>query len=309
MADKAEAPLDDLMMAMDVVDTLRHDEALVRKELGSENRDARMIERLREIYASQGIDVPDHILEAGVEGLKEDRFVYNPPAGGISRFFALLYVTRMSWSKWLAAVVVVLVLAGAGWQFLVVAPRERAAEALQVELAQELPARLNELTSRIEGLTSNPDILAEARATREDGLVAAQDGEADAARRAAEDLSGVAAALAESFTIRIVSRPGTPTGVTRIPDANRSAKNYYLLVEALDGDGNPIPRKVVSEEDGKTRDVTIWAQRVKKSVFDRIRRDKETDGIVQETELGIKRRGELDISWSAGVESGAITQW
>ncbi len=115
MADKAEAPLDDLMMAMDVVDTLRHDEALVRKELGSENRDARMIERLREIYASQGIDVPDHILEAGVEGLKEDRFVYNPPAGGISRFFALLYVTRMSWSKWLAAVVVVLVLAGAGW--------------------------------------------------------------------------------------------------------------------------------------------------------------------------------------------------
>ncbi len=309
MADKAEAPLDDLMMAMDVVDTLRHDEALVRKELGSENRDARMIERLREIYASQGIDVPDHILEAGVEGLKEDRFVYNPPAGGISRFFALLYVTRMSWSKWLAAVVVLLVLAGAGWQFLVVAPRERAAEALQVELAQELPARLNELTSRIEGLTSNPDILAEARATREDGLVAAQDGEADAARRAAEDLSGVAAALAESFTIRIVSRPGTPTGVTRIPDANRSAKNYYLLVEALDGDGNPIPRKVVSEEDGKTRDVTIWAQRVKKSVFDRIRRDKETDGIVQETELGIKRRGELDISWSAGVESGAITQW
>ncbi len=115
--------------------------------------------------------------------------------------------------------------------------------------------------------------------------------------------------MAESFTIRIVSRPGTPTGVTRIPDANRSAKNYYLLVEALDGDGNPIPRKVVSEEDGKTRDVTIWAQRVKKSVFDRIRRDKETDGIVQETELGIKRRGELDISWSAGVESGAITQW
>ncbi len=309
MAEKAEAPLDDLMMAMDVVDTLRHDQSLVMKELGAEDRDARMIERLREVYAAQGIDVPDHILEAGVEGLKEDRFVYSPPSSGTSRLLALAYVSRMKWAKWLGALLLVLVLAGAGWQFLVVAPRERAAEALQLELSQQLPARLATLSKRISGLTDNPDTLAEASRLMENGLTAAQDGKAEAARKAAADLDSLVADLAAVFEVRIVSRPKTPTGVTRIPDVNRQTKNYYLVVEAIDPDGNALKRSIVSEEDGKIHEVNIWAQRVSKAVFDRIRRDKQADGIVQETLIGNKERGQRTISWISGVQQGAITEW
>lgn len=72
------APLDELMMAMDVVDTLRHDERIALKELGSDERDAAMIQRLREIYTSQGIEVSDRLLREGVENLKQNRFVYSP---------------------------------------------------------------------------------------------------------------------------------------------------------------------------------------------------------------------------------------
>ncbi|WP_417670931.1 DUF6384 family protein [Roseibium sp.] len=309
MADKADAPLDDLMMAMDVVDTLRHDEALVRKELNADNRDEGMIKRLKELYAAQGIDVPDHILRAGVEGLKEDRFVYAPPTSGFSRFLALTYVTRMTWSKWLAALALVIVITGAGWQFLVVGPRERAAEALRIELAQELPARLTDLSERIKGLTNDDTLTAKADALRGDGLAAAADGKAEASRKAATDLQDLATALAQSFEVHIVSRPGTPTGVTRIPDVNRNTKNYYLVVEARDSDSKPLSYNVVSEEDGKSESVTIWAQRVSKAVFDRVRRDKEQDGIVQDTLLGTKKRGEEDIGWKSGVGEGAITQW
>jgi len=309
MAEKADAPLDDLMMAMDVVDTLRHDDAVVMKELGAEDRDAGMIERLREIYAAQGIEVPDHILKAGVEGLKEDRFVYNPPASGFSRFLALAYVSRLAWSKWLAIVLVVLVIAGAAWQFLVVAPRERAAEALQVELAEELPNRLSVLAERVAGLTDNSDLLAEADRLKTDGITAAGDGKVEAARKAASDLDRLAADLAAVFEVRIVSRSGTPTGVTRIPDVNRNVNNYYLVVEAINPDGKAIARPIVSEEDGKTSSVTIWAQRVSKAAFDAVRRDKENDGIVQKTLIGEKRRGEREIDWASGVQEGAITEW
>ncbi|WP_417689810.1 DUF6384 family protein [Roseibium sp.] len=309
MAEKAEAPLDDLMMAMDVVDTLRHDEVLVQKELSADTRDEGMIKRLKDLYAAQGIDVPDHILQAGVEGLKQDRFVYAPPASGFSRSLALLYVTRGSWSKWLAGLLVAAIIGIAGWQFLVVAPRERAAEALRIELTQDLPARLAELSDRVKGLTDNQALQTRADTLRADGLSAAADGKAEAARKAASDLQALAATLAQSYDVQIVSRPGTPTGVTRIPDANRNAKNYYLVVEGIDADGKAVPLPVVSEEDGKSELVTIWAQRVSKAVFDRVRRDKEDDGIVQQTRLGTKKRGETDIDWISGVETGAITKW
>ncbi len=50
--------LDDLMLAMDVVDTLRHEERLVTRELNEAAREAELVERLRSIYASQASTFP-----------------------------------------------------------------------------------------------------------------------------------------------------------------------------------------------------------------------------------------------------------
>ncbi len=309
MADKPDAPLDDLMMAMDVVDTLRHDEQLVAKELGADNRDERMIARLREIYASQGIEVPDHILQAGVEGLKEDRFVYAPPSAGAMRLLAHIYVARMTWSKWLGGLVLACVILVAGWQLLVVAPRERAAAALQVELTREIPETLTTLSQRIAGLNPEKSALDEAQRLIDIGQTAAKDRKIEAARKAVADLRTLASELAAVYDVRIVSRPGTPTGVTRIPDANPNANNYYLVVEAIGPDGKVVERTVKSEEDGEEKKVTIWAQRVPESTFERVRKDKEKDGIVQDNLLGTKVRGKLGIDWKDVVETGAITTW
>ena len=71
--------LDDVMIAMDVVDTLRHREDLVRRELNEEGREGELIARLRQIYHDQGIEVPDSVLADGVKALKDSRFVYTPP--------------------------------------------------------------------------------------------------------------------------------------------------------------------------------------------------------------------------------------
>ncbi|HXK56547.1 MAG TPA: DUF6384 family protein, partial [Gammaproteobacteria bacterium] len=49
--------LSDVMLAMDVVDTLRHRRLLVERELQSDQRDEKLIDRLRDIYRSQGIEV------------------------------------------------------------------------------------------------------------------------------------------------------------------------------------------------------------------------------------------------------------
>ncbi len=41
--------LDELMLAMDVVDTIRHQDTIVTRELDEGRRDADLIERLRQI--------------------------------------------------------------------------------------------------------------------------------------------------------------------------------------------------------------------------------------------------------------------
>ncbi len=81
---KKAAPLDEVMLAMDVVDTLRHRQDLVTRELDGTAREGQLIERLREVYRQQGIEVPDHILKEGVSALAESRFVYDPPPPGFN---------------------------------------------------------------------------------------------------------------------------------------------------------------------------------------------------------------------------------
>src|SRR5690554_6424903 len=86
--------LDEVMLAMDVVDTLRHRETLIAKELAEGAREEDMVARLRQVYAAQGIEVPDRILREGVDALKENRFVYTPEGSPGARRWALLWVRR-----------------------------------------------------------------------------------------------------------------------------------------------------------------------------------------------------------------------
>ena len=93
------ATLDELMLAMDVVDTLRHREILVERELNEEAREQQLIDRLRALYKSQGIEVPDSIIAEGVKALKEDRFVYTPPGPSFARTLATFWVRRATYGS------------------------------------------------------------------------------------------------------------------------------------------------------------------------------------------------------------------
>lgn len=98
------------MLAMDVVDTLRHQVDLAEHALSERERDAALVARIRSIYAGQGIEVSDAVIVEGVEALKRDRFVYRPPRAGPGRLLARMYVARdRAWPWLLAAGVLVAV--------------------------------------------------------------------------------------------------------------------------------------------------------------------------------------------------------
>jgi hypothetical protein len=300
-AERPPAQLDDVMLAMDVVDTLRHDQKVTERELAAADREEDLIERLREIYRNQGIEVPDEILRQGVRALREERFVYKPPRESLSVRLARLYVTRARWGKWALGAIAALGI-GAG----TLAYQSYSAS---LELSQRIPAALATLAGDINREATVEEARTRAAALVIDGQTAARDGKADAARQALADLERLRDELRAEYDVRIVSRPGESTGVWRRPRGNPTAMNFYLIVEAIGRDGRPVSRAITSEEDGRSRVVSKWGVRVPESLYREVEADKRRDGIIQNPILGRKARGQLEPVWRQALPGGAITSW
>jgi hypothetical protein len=301
--------LDELMMAMDVVDTIRHRELMVEREMGEGARDEALRKRLREIYQGQGLEVTDRIIDEGIKALKESRFVYTPPAPSFNRTLAYMWVARGRIGTLLGVLVAAIVIGWAGYQFGVLAPRERAAEAARIELTETLPKSLKTPHDAIMAMTQQEGARNQANGLLAAGQTALHRGDTASARKAAEGLRDLQQQLEQTYQLRIVSRPGEDTGVFRIPDVNESARNYYLIVEAIGPDGRAINVPIYNEEEGKTVSASKWGVRVSEDIFERVKADKSDDGIVQNAVLGEKIRGELEPRYSMPVLGGKITSW
>jgi hypothetical protein len=292
-------PLDDLMLAMDVVDTLRHRASLVERELNADERDQQLIDRLREVYAAQGIEVPDHVLAEGVTALKEDRFKYTPPEPGFSVSLARLYVNR---SRWLTPLLIALGIAAAAWlgyALLVTGPRNRRLRELPQQIAAQRQA-IDEL-SRVSGAKEEAKKIASA-AQR-----AVNERDEKAVQQALGELQDLRARLERTYELRIVSEGST--GVWRIPDVNQAARNYYIIVQPVASDGEILTLPITSEEDGRTKSVNKWGLRVDEDTFNQVAADKKDDGIIQRNQFGIKSAGYLEPTYLIKTTGGAITSW
>jgi hypothetical protein len=301
--------LDETMLAMDVVDTLRHADRLVERELSGDERAATLRARLREIYASQGIEVPDRILDSAVAGLEERRFAYTPTPPSFARTLATAWATRERWGRFALFGALALCLAAGGWWFGVQAPAERARLAEQRELTEGLPAALAAELARVRAATRDAAVIDRAQRLAQEGEAAARAGALADARQRLASLSELQRTLSQEYEVRIVSRPGEPSGVWRVPQANPRARNFYLVVEAVDRAGHPVEVTQTSEEDGKVARVTRWGLHVPAAEFERVRQDKLRDGLIDQPVIGVKRAGTLAPEWSIPVSGGAILQW
>lgn len=303
------APLSEVMLAMDVVDTLRHQSDLVTRELGASAREAELITRLRKIYHDQGIEVPDHILMEGVKALAESRFTYSPPPESWKTALARLYVTRKRWGVPVLALLAGLVIMVGGY-FLVYRPLEAGrAEAARIELAEGLPARMDQLYEQIFNETKVQSALERAQPLVARGKAAAARGDRAAALEAVAQLEAIHQTLLAEYSLRIVNREGESTGIWRFPEANSDATNFYIVVEAIGLDGTPLALPVENEETGQTETVAMWAVRVPEVTYESVRADRLDDGIIQRNILGIKQYGFLETDYTMPVLDGAITRW
>lgn len=303
------AALDEVLMAMDVVDTIRHREQILARDLDTAGREEDLVERLKDIYRAQGIDVPERILRDGVKALEERRFTYAPTPPGLSRRLALIYITRDRWWKPVAAATA-LVLGGlALYQVTVAGPEAARERAAIVALTETLPAELAAARQGIDEVSEDEGALRIADALELQGREALEAGDRDAAEAAIADLRTLEADLARSYRVRIVQDPDDFSGVFREAVDDPSVNNFYLIVEAVDASGRVLEVPVTSEEDRRSARVTRWGQRVSKSVFDAMAADKREDRIIDNAIIGEKKPGRLYPDYDVSTPGGAILEW
>jgi len=299
----AAVRLDDEMLTMDVADTLRRG---IDVPAGA-GREA-LSTALRSVYREQGLELDDSVLTAGIDAATDGRFAYRPARGPLAGL-ARLYVARRRWGPpVLAAVLVVGV--GLGAYFFGYRPyRASLREQARLELTQGLPAQMDALYSTIFNETKVTTAASEAADIRDRGKAAAAKGDRLGADQAVADLTALRDRLEEDYTLRIVDSNGVKPGFWAFPTNNAEATNYYIVVEAIDTQGNVLSLPITSEDTGQTQVVSRWGLRVPQAVYDAVMADKQDDGIIEHSLVGFKQDGFLDVDYAVPILGGTLTQW
>ncbi len=301
--------LDEVMIAMDVVDTLRHREDLIRRELDEAGREAELIARLKEIYQQQGIDVPDRVLEQGVKALKESRFVYTPPPPSWKRTILEAWARRGALGKRvLVALAILLVLAGVVY-FGLVRPAQLAQQQALIEATETLPRAIRTAHSDIQQIATDEAARSRADALLADGERAIRDRDLTGMRRVNAELAQLLDTVSTEYTLRIVSEPGKLTGLWLSPPGWFRERRYYLIVEPVTPDGHKLTLPIRDEVTGETKNVRQFGVRVPQKTYDAVAEDKRPDGIVDNNLFGVKLRGRLQVDYRMPFEGGTINTW
>ncbi len=290
--------LDDVMLAMDVVDTLRSDAVLLERDLNADEREQQLVDRLKVIYNNQGIDVPQRILREGVKALDDDRFAYTPYKGG---FVSKAYISRGRWGKPALVGLTMIAFAVAAEYALIEMPKKREIKRIERVLNEDVPETL--------ALAKTPEIRSRITALSAEGAAALKAKDTGEAKDISDALSALGTDLNQNYIVRIVSRPGESSGVFRIPDDAPNARNYYLIVEGIDVRGKTVNILVNSEEDQKSKRVKIWGVRVPFAVYQSVSADKRDDQIIQNAVIGVKKRGFLKPEYKIETDGSRILDW
>ncbi len=296
-----KAALEDVMVAMDVVDTLRHQQGIAERELNNHARRERLLKRLKDMYVAQGIDVPEAVLLEGIAALEEERFRYTPVERSWRTKLAELWVSRKRWGRPIGFLSVIGAALWAVYFVLEILPQRQLADSLPLDVRQTLKV--------IEGQAKNPAIVPQAQQLANAALSSLRRDDVEEARSQLHSLQDIAERLSQDFVIRIVSRPNENSAVWRIPPGNTQARNYYLIVEAVDRNNRVVEINVINEEDNKAERKKTWGLRVSEETFYKIASDKQDDGIIQRNKVGVKRAGYLKPEFSVPTTGATITEW
>jgi len=240
--------LNEVMLAMDVVDTLRHQQSLVDRELGTDDHDQALIAKVRKIYADQGLEVSDEVIASGVKALREERFTYNPPKKSFQLTLAHLYVNRGRWAKRGALLLAALLVVYLVYQFAVVAPQKRSRQKAVQAINLRIDRQRDQISVAKERLVRLNQSLIEAKEAGSPKASAAARGLVD---RAARDISAAQEKIQALEKLEITSHVDLDQGAKIADSVTDRLDQRKELIGALSGHLNNAEKAVTALDELK----------------------------------------------------------
>lgn len=110
--------------------------------------------------------------------------------------------------------------------------------------------------------------------------------------------------------LRLIVNPNKKgkSGIERTFNGS-GGKAWYVVVQPLNEAQEPVKLNIKSAETGDQRMTDIFAVRVSKDRYDKLKSDKLDDGIINDDLVGVKPVGLLDFSFETGYEAEYILEW
>lgn len=306
--------LAEMTRIMDVAGTLRREQALVEQQLNLDELKAELRQRLLAAAQVSGDAVTPEQVDAAVEHYYDRLHTYQEPPLSVETALAHIYVRRGAITKWAIAIGVVV---ATFWGLLVAGflPGERR----EAKLASRAYQDVESSVAAINKVSDEPDVEQEAAAALATAKVLRDEGKTEELKALGLKQENFLAKLMRQYELTIPSTPGEESAFPMdYTDANSKTvrSGYYVIVEARAPDGTAVKVPIRDRQTGKTNFTSRWAEQVPEGVYDRLKADKQADGLLDERVFGIKKRGERNLqvrlqgSGDDSIERGGqLTQW
>lgn len=289
----------EMLRVMDAAQVI-HERRAALEEHEAFDREA-TIREIQVMYEELGDLVDAETIEKALDEYLTQRYAFTPAPGGPRRNLALLYIRR----GWVASRVILPTAAAATlvWGgFAYVEGRAQRIQERDAAALVTLETDIDRLRDAVLALAAEDLVRERAEALDQEAAAQMAAGSTDALRGTAQRLQNLHDLVAAEYRIEVTG------GTWRYPNDNRNIRNHYLLVRALDVDGNAVTVPIRSEEYGDTRRVSEWGERVPQDVYDRVAADKQDNGIIDDEEFGFKPRGFITAE-RRHPDVGQITEW
>ena len=305
----------EMLRIMDVATALRQDRELVEEQLNVEELKERLKERMLAASKVTGESVTPEEVDAAIRQYYASLYSFREPKLGLSVALAHLWVRRVAafWMAWAAVAAV-----GLAWWLLISPTGPLTASGRNHRRVETLAATIAGESKVVRALAADPSVAPEVARLDAEARVYREKDDPKGLESVRKSLADLGARLGESYNVAVVSGAGRKSAVDRYyrDKDGRRVSGFYLIVEARTPDGKALTRRIHNDENDSYKEVTAWAERVPEAVYERLKKDKLEDGILNETAFAAKRKGfpdeEITMPGPDGkplARLGRITEW
>ncbi|CNI25578.1 MULTISPECIES: DUF6384 family protein [Yersinia] len=114
--------------------------------------------------------------------------------------------------------------------------------------------------------------------------------------------------IKQPLQLEIIDRVGQKSGVERTYNSS-NGKSWYLIVEPVTPGNRLYSMSVKDSETGEQKIVSKFGVRVSQNEYEKVRRDKQDDGHINNNIVGKKSANQLSFKFNRPVQEGIITTW